>query len=312
VPSVAYDPIAHQYLVAWTGEIGTSNSYEIWAQRLSANGTEVGGSDFQVSSMGPEGSVAYNAEAPSVVASSASGEFFVAWFGDHDVNDEVEVYGGWLGMPSPTLSGTEPAGPANENNPRLKGSVAPDSTVDVFKNSRCLGTPAVDDAPASALNGAGIAVPVADNAVTELSATATSEGRTSRCSNSVAYSEVTPPGPPTTPPPPPPPAPGVDRAPVVSRFTLSPRRFRSHGRSSFRFRLSERATARIAVERSVGRKRFRRVRTLTFRNRPAGANSIAFRARGLRRGIYRATIVATDSTGKRSTPRRASFTIVRR
>jgi hypothetical protein len=62
----------------------------------------------------------------------------------------------------------------------------------------------------------------------------------------------------------------------------------------------------------VGQKRFRRVRTLTFRNRPAGANRIAFLGRGLRRGIYRATIVATDSSGKRSTPRHASFTIVRR
>jgi hypothetical protein len=80
-----------------------------------------------------------------------------------------------------------------------------------------------------------------------------------------------------------------------------------------RFRLSERAAARIVIERILrGRKnRFRRVVALTFRNRPAGKNSIVFRRRGTKAGAYRATITATDATGKRSAPKRASFTIIR-
>jgi hypothetical protein len=339
LPRVAYDAVAGEYLVAWVGEIGTSNSFEIWAQRLNATGLEVGGSDFQVSNMGPEGDVFYNADAPSVAASSASGEFLVAWSGDHETNDEFEVYGSWLGMPSPMLSTTDPAGPANENNPRLRGSVAPDSTVAIFKNSRCLGTPAVNGAPASALNGAGIPVPVADNAITDFSATATSDGRTSRCSNSISYTEVTPPPstPPPSPPSPPPAPPAQDRtAPVVSAFAVSPKRVQRGRLASFSFRLSEQATARILLERAlpgrrVGRRcarppaklrrnrrctRFARAGTLVFPNRGAGANRIAFRGRIGRRalavGSYRATVTATDDAGNRSRPRRANFRIVRR
>jgi hypothetical protein len=106
----------------------------------------------------------------------------------------------------------------------------------------------------------------------------------------------------------------VNPAPVVSSFAVSPRRFKAGKRTTFRFRLSERATSRIVVERILpGRKkRFRRVVALTFKNRPAGQNRIVFRRRGVRTGSYRATITATDTSGKRSTPKRASFTIVRR
>jgi hypothetical protein len=63
----------------------------------------------------------------------------------------------------------------------------------------------------------------------------------------------------------------------------------------------------------TGRKQaFRRVVTLTFKNRPTGANRIGFHRRGAKSGAYRATVTATDTTGKRSTPKRASFTIARR
>jgi hypothetical protein len=82
----------------------------------------------------------------------------------------------------------------------------------------------------------------------------------------------------------------------------------------FRFRLSERATTRIVVERTrVGRnKRVKRAASLTFSNRPAGQNRILFRTRRLSPGTYRVTIVATDAARQRSAPRRASFAIVRR
>jgi hypothetical protein len=156
-------------------------------------------------------------------------------------------------------------------------------------------------------------------------------------------------------PPPPPPAPTVDTiAPGVSRLALDPTRFRVGPRatpkaaatqrrrrparrgSRVRFRLSEKAAVRIAVERSlpgrrVGRRckaptpklrkrrrctRFKHVGTLTRASRPAGANSIPFSGRIGRRalapGSYRVTVTATDPTGNRSKARRASFTIVRR
>jgi hypothetical protein len=97
LPSVVYSPTANEYLVAWTGEIGTTNDFEIWAQRLSTTGAEVGGSDFQVSDMGPDGDPNYRAFNPSVAANPTANEYLVAWTGDDDtaplVNDENEIFG---------------------------------------------------------------------------------------------------------------------------------------------------------------------------------------------------------------------------
>jgi hypothetical protein len=300
-PSVAYDPIGDEYLVAWVGEIGTTERFEIWAQRLTGLGVELGGNDFQLSGTDLGDSVF-----PQIAANATFGEYGVVWPEDHGGTGEFEIYGHWLGLVPPVLEATDPPGPADQNSPRIKGSADSNATVDVFKNSLCLGMPVVNDAPASSLTGAGIAVPVADNSVNEFSARASSDGRTSRCSNSIAYIEATPPAPP--------PAPGVNPVPVVSGFTVSPRRFKAGKRSTFRFRLSERATTRIVVERILPgpKKRFRRVVALTLKNRPAGQNRIVFRRRGMKTGAYRATVTATDTTGKRSTPKRASFTIVRR
>jgi hypothetical protein len=242
---------------------------------------------------------------PSVAANPAATEFFVVWEGD-DADEEFEVYGTRLALAVPTLTGTTPVA-GNDNNPRLHGSADPAATVDVFKNATCSGVPAVNDAPGADLNGPGIAVPVPDNTFTQLSVTASGDGRTSRCSNSVSYTELSP-----APPPPPPPPPAADALPVVSGFTISPRRVRAGGRTMFRFRLSERATARIVVERVLRTKRVKRAAALTFANRPAGQNRVVFAARRLSRGTYRVTIVATDSAGQRSGARRASFSVLRR
>jgi hypothetical protein len=199
-PSVAHDPAANEYLVAWRGEIGTSSEFEIWAQRLSAAGAEVGGSDFQVSDMGPDSNPSYNAFEPSVAATPTAGEYLVVWYGDDNtaplVDDEIEIFGRRLGLPAPTLVGTDPVGPANNNSPRVKGSIGsvdPASTIDVFNTSSCSGAPVVNDAPGGDLIGSGISVPVADNSTTQFSATASGDGHTSRCSNSISYTEQTPP-----------------------------------------------------------------------------------------------------------------------
>jgi hypothetical protein len=95
-PSVTYSPAANEYLVAWSGEDGVSDEDEIWAQRLSATGGEVGGSDFRVSDMGPDGNANFNAFRPSVAANPATGGYLVVWQGDDDtgtlLNDEYEIF----------------------------------------------------------------------------------------------------------------------------------------------------------------------------------------------------------------------------
>ena len=118
-----------------------------------------------------------------------------------------------------------------------------------------------------------------------------------------------------TPTPAPPPRPEGDIvAPTVSRFGISPARFRARrrGRARFRFTLSEPATVRIRVERAFAG---RGVGRLTQRDRPAGRNTLAFsgrlRGRTLAPGRYRATISAVDRAGNRSAERRTGFTIRR-
>jgi streptogramin lyase len=138
-------------------------------------------------------------------------------------------------------------------------------------------------------------------------------------------------------------------APVVSGLSVTPRRFRvAKGRTALtaarrkavpagtkiRFTLSEAATVRLAIERKVaGRKRgdkcvkpTRALRsakrcprwvksgTLTRRDLAAGKRSVKFSGRigrkALKPGVYRVTVVATDSAGAKSTPRRSRFTVV--
>jgi PKD domain len=141
----------------------------------------------------------------------------------------------------------------------------------------------------------------------------------------------------------------VDGAAPDVELSLSPSRFRvgraatplaaQHRRrapvgTTFRYRLSEAATVRIAIERALpGRRRrgacrapgvrprgrrctrYRTLGTLT-RSAPAGPSSLAFSgrlgSRALRPGRYRATLVATDAAGNASRPARAAFTVVAR
>jgi hypothetical protein len=100
-PSVAYNPAANEYLVAWQGDDNSAplvdNETEIFGQRLTAAGVEAGANDFRVSDMGPDGDANYDAEFPSVAYSTATNEYLVAWEGDDDtaplVDDEHEIFG---------------------------------------------------------------------------------------------------------------------------------------------------------------------------------------------------------------------------
>ncbi|MGH8700944.1 MAG: hypothetical protein ACREVR_07175, partial [Burkholderiales bacterium] len=59
--AVAYNAQANEYLVTWVADgLATDNEFEIFAQRLSATGTELGG-DFRVSTTGTDGDAARGA-----------------------------------------------------------------------------------------------------------------------------------------------------------------------------------------------------------------------------------------------------------
>jgi hypothetical protein len=111
--------------------------------------------------------------------------------------------------PTPTLTGSEPASPANENNPRIRGTASAGSTVTLYTTLDCSG-PAAASGTAAEFESTGIRVSVADDTATEFYATATDQaGNTSPCATEpVIYDEVTPDPPPPTDPPPAGPPPG--------------------------------------------------------------------------------------------------------
>jgi hypothetical protein len=92
-PSVASDPETNEYLVAWYADVRGDNEFEIYGQRLSAPGAEVGANDFRISDMGPEKNESFDAFKPAVAFASGAHEYLVVWYGDDGVDDELEIYG---------------------------------------------------------------------------------------------------------------------------------------------------------------------------------------------------------------------------
>jgi hypothetical protein len=101
------------------------------------------------------------------------------------------------------VTDTEPASPANENNPKVRGTAAAGSTVTLYTTADCTGPPAASGSAAS-FGSTGLPVSVPDNSTTDFYATASdTAGNTSGCSTtSVTFVEETPPPPPDPGPPP--------------------------------------------------------------------------------------------------------------
>jgi hypothetical protein len=96
-PSAAYDASTDQFLIVWHGDDLIDNEFEIYGQRLSASGDEVGANDFQISRMGPDRNPGFGAEEPNVAYNVKPGEYLAVWSGDDDakplVKDEQEIFG---------------------------------------------------------------------------------------------------------------------------------------------------------------------------------------------------------------------------
>ncbi|HKP19384.1 MAG TPA: hypothetical protein VJT84_12970 [Gaiellaceae bacterium] len=101
-PAVAYNSRSNQYLVVWHGDDQlktlVDQEFEIFGQRLNAaTGAQVGGNDFRISDMGPNGSVNFFALWPDVAYNSRSNQYLVVWAGDDNraplVDNEVEIFG---------------------------------------------------------------------------------------------------------------------------------------------------------------------------------------------------------------------------
>jgi hypothetical protein len=125
--------------------------------------------------------------------------------------------------PPPRITATNPASPANDNNPRVKGRAQAGSRVAVYDSAGCGGSPLAAGG-VGRFHSAGLAVSVPDNSKTRLQATATdAAGNRSRCSAAREYVEDSkaPPAPSikaTTPN-----SPANDNRPLVRGFALAPR-----------------------------------------------------------------------------------------
>lgn len=94
--------------------------------------------------------------------------------------------------PTPTLSGTVPTGPANDNAPFVRGQSESGATVTVYPNAMC-SPPSLATGPAAAFASPGLQFAVSDDSQTTVAATATDlAGNVSPCSAPATYLEVSP------------------------------------------------------------------------------------------------------------------------
>ncbi|MGH1366422.1 MAG: T9SS type A sorting domain-containing protein [Calditrichia bacterium] len=96
--AVAYNSLDNEYLVVWSGDDEKNEEFEIWGQRIdAATGEEIGVNDFQISDVGPDEQINFDAFEPAVAYNSVNNEYLVVWYGDDDqgtlVNDELEIFG---------------------------------------------------------------------------------------------------------------------------------------------------------------------------------------------------------------------------
>ncbi len=92
---------------------------------------------------------------------------------------------------APVVTATTPPSPANDNNPKVRGTTAQNSIVFIYNNPTCTGTP-LGNGSAAVFNSTGIGVFVADDSTTTFYAQATLAGLPSPCSStSSTYVEVT-------------------------------------------------------------------------------------------------------------------------
>jgi len=94
IGGVAHNSAANEYLVVWDADgLTTEEEVEIFGQRVSAAGTELG-TDFRISATGTDGDPERDALNPAVTYDPAADEYMVVWQADGlATNDEEEIFG---------------------------------------------------------------------------------------------------------------------------------------------------------------------------------------------------------------------------
>ena len=100
LPQVAYDPASNQYLVVFRADdnVGglVADEFEIFGQRLSALGAEVGANDFRISAMGGTGNQDIGARKPAVAALAGGGGGWLVTWEAYVSGQAFDIYGQYL------------------------------------------------------------------------------------------------------------------------------------------------------------------------------------------------------------------------
>lgn len=93
-PYAVWNATANEYLVVWDAD-ATDATFEIFGQRLSATGAEIGSNDFQISDIGA--TTGDGAFFPTAAWNATENEYLVAWEADPGTGglgaEEVEIFG---------------------------------------------------------------------------------------------------------------------------------------------------------------------------------------------------------------------------
>ncbi len=99
-PAVSYNSTNNEYLVVWTGDTNAGalvdGEFEIYGQRISASGAELGTNDFRISSS-DDGFSYFDANEPDVTYNPTGNEYLVVWSGTitatNSATAEFEILG---------------------------------------------------------------------------------------------------------------------------------------------------------------------------------------------------------------------------
>lgn len=103
-PAITYNATGNtgspEYMVAWQGDDDAGSfideEFEIYVQRLSVSGVELGTNDNRISDMGPDGFLETQGFSPVIAWNSTDNKYMVAWRGDDIivplVDNEYEIF----------------------------------------------------------------------------------------------------------------------------------------------------------------------------------------------------------------------------
>lgn len=124
-PAAAHNSQNNEYLVIWQGSDDISGlalyEAEIFGQRLSSLGVDIGVDDFRISDMGPAETLGYSAGSSNVAYHPVLNEYLIVWTGSDTATTQSDIFGQRLSHSGIELGSNDfwvnqPAGPDPMNN----------------------------------------------------------------------------------------------------------------------------------------------------------------------------------------------------